>query len=437
MTENWETYTFGELYQVASGLSKARDQFGFGSPFVTFKNVFYNYFLPSELGELANTNLKEQNSGSVKRGDIFLTRTSETLHELGMSSVALKDYPEATFNGFCKRLRLKENIEIKVDPVFIGYYLRTSFFRNEVTKHATMTTRASLNTASINSLTVTLPTINEQIKIGEILKTIDDKIELNLQMNKTLEEMAKTLYKHWFVDFGPFQNSEFVYSELGMIPKGWEVNRLDSLITFSNGYAFTSKQLLDTEEENCFHVFKMGHIQKGGGLKANGTKSWMRKSDCNGLDRYILKVGDILMSMTDMKDNMTILGHTALMNENQKYIVNQRVGLLRINNEVGIGYPFIYILTNSFDYIERLRSQANSGVQVNLSTDAIKSSNVITPDKEVNGKFHEITLPLFEQINQNAIENQTLTILRDTLLPKLISGEVRVKEAEKIMEEVL
>jgi type I restriction enzyme S subunit len=181
----------------------------------------------------------------------------------------------------------------------------------------------------------------------------------------------------------------------------------------------------------------MGHIQKGGGLKANGTKSWMRKSDCNGLDRYILKVGDILMSMTDMKDNMTILGHTALMNENQKYIVNQRVGLLRINNEVGIGYPFIYILTNSFDYIERLRSQANSGVQVNLSTDAIKSSNVITPDKEVNGKFHEITLPLFEQINQNANENQTLTILRDTLLPKLISGEVRVKEAEKIMEEVL
>ena len=182
MSENWKTYSFGELYNVASGLSKSRDQFGFGSPFVTFKNVFYNYFLPSELGELANTNQREQNSGSVKKGDIFLTRTSETLHELGMSSVALKDYPEATFNGFCKRLRLKENLEIKVDPVFIGYYLRSAYFRTEVTKFATMTTRASLNTASINSLTVSLPTIDEQIHIGEILKPIDDKIELYLSL---------------------------------------------------------------------------------------------------------------------------------------------------------------------------------------------------------------------------------------------------------------
>jgi len=104
MPENWKTYKFSELFETASGLSKSRDQFGFGSPFLTFKDVFYNYFIPSELGDLANTTEKEQIRGSVKRGDIFLTRTSETLHELGMSSVALKDYPNATFNGFCKRL---------------------------------------------------------------------------------------------------------------------------------------------------------------------------------------------------------------------------------------------------------------------------------------------------------------------------------------------
>lgn len=249
--------------------------------------------------------------------------------------------------------------------------------------------------------------------------------------------MAMALYKHWFVDFGPFQNGEFVDSELGMIPKGWEVRRLDTLINFSNGYAFKSAQLLDNEEDDCLHVFKMGHIRKGGGLKANGTKSWVKKSECVGLDKYILKVGDILMSMTDMKDNMTILGHTALMNENQKYIVNQRVGLLRINNKVNVGYPFIFMLTNSSDFINRLRSQANSGVQVNLSSDAIKSLQVVTPVAEVNKEFNEITLTLFEQINQNAIENQTLTTLRETLLPKLISGEVRVKEAESILEEVL
>jgi len=310
------------------------------------------------------------------------------------------------------------------DPKYI-YYLLTTF---DFASFNNGTSVPTLNRNDVHSVELSIAPLPEQIAIASILSAIDDKIELNLRMNKTLEEMAMTLYKHWFVNFGPFRDGEFVNSELGRIPKGWEVRRLDTLIDFSNGYAFASKQLQDNEEEDCLHVFKMGHIKKGGGLKANGTKSWVRKSDCVGLDKYILKVGDILMSMTDMKDNMTILGHTALMNENQKYIVNQRVGLLRIRNNLSIGYPFIFMLTNSFEFIERLRSQANSGVQVNLSTDAIKSSKVITPKVEINKEFHKITLPLFEQINQNAIENQTLTTLRDTLLPKLISGEVRVKE---------
>jgi len=201
MPQNWKTYKLGELYDSASGLSKSRAEFGFGNPFVTFKNVFYNYFLPDELSELANTNEKEVQRSSVLKGDLLLTRTSETLHELGMSSVALKDYPLATFNGFCKRLRLKNDIEVQIDPVFMGFYLRSSKFRSEVSKHSTMTTRASLNNESIASLEINLPPYNEQVQIGEILKSLLDKIELNLQMNKTLEEMAMTLYKHWFVDF--------------------------------------------------------------------------------------------------------------------------------------------------------------------------------------------------------------------------------------------
>lgn len=213
MPENWKTYKFSELFETASGLSKSRDQFGFGSPFLTFKDVFYNYFIPPELGDLANTSEKEQIRGSVKRGDIFLTRTSETLHELGMSSVALKDYPNATFNGFCKRLRQKKGSTVKIHPEFIGYFLRSTKFRNEVSQHATMTTRASLNNTSISSLSVTLPPCAEQVKIGEVLKALDDKIELNFQMNKTLEEMAMALYKHWFVDFGPFHRGEFIDSD--------------------------------------------------------------------------------------------------------------------------------------------------------------------------------------------------------------------------------
>ena len=124
---NWKEYSLAEVYSFSSGLSKSADQFGFGYSFVSFKEVFRNYFLPKRLESLVNTTEKERNTFSVKRGDVFLTRTSETQEELGMSSVALLDYPDATFNGFTKRLRPKGNIEIY--PEYAGYYFRSKKFR--------------------------------------------------------------------------------------------------------------------------------------------------------------------------------------------------------------------------------------------------------------------------------------------------------------------
>lgn len=398
MSENWKTYTFGELYNVASGLSKSRDQFGFGSPFVTFKNVFYNYFLPSELGELANTNQREQNSGSVKRGDIFLTRTSETLHELGMSSVALKDYPEATFNGFCKRLRLKENLEIKVDPVFIGYYLRTSHFRTEVTKYATMTTRASLNTASINSLTVSLPTINEQINIGEILKTLDDKIELNLQMNKTLEEMAMALYKHWFVDFGPFQDGEFVDSELGMIPKGWEVKRLDYILEIKYG-----------KDHKKLEVGKIPVYGSGGIMRY--------------VNQFLYDQDSILIPRKGTLSNLFYLTTPFWSVDTMFYS--------KIKQKHFGKYIFYFLKT-----IDLASMDVGSAVP-SLTTELLNRIDILVPPTIEIERFDETVTRYFNIMESNTIENKTLTTLRDTLLPKLISGEVRVKEAVKILEEAL
>lgn len=131
----WSSYNLDEVYEFSSGLSKSRKEFGFGYPFVTFRDVFYNYFLPEELIELANTSDKERERCSVKRGDVFLTRTSETMDELGKSSVALKDYNQATFNGFTKRLRPKGNIEIH--PEYAGYYFRSPKLRAEINSMAT------------------------------------------------------------------------------------------------------------------------------------------------------------------------------------------------------------------------------------------------------------------------------------------------------------
>ena len=138
MASELKEYYLTDLYDISSGLSKPAKDFGSGYPFVAFKDIFYNFFLPTELSQLVQSSEKEQTKCSVIRGDVFLTRTSETMNELGMSSVALKDYPKASFNGFSKRLRPKNTSA--VFPEFIGYYLRSQKFRNEMLSFSTMST---------------------------------------------------------------------------------------------------------------------------------------------------------------------------------------------------------------------------------------------------------------------------------------------------------
>ena len=153
--EEWKEYKLGDLYEVHNGLSKGGNFFGSGFPFLSFTIVFNNFFLPQTLSDLVQTSEKERNNFDIKRGDIFITRTSETAEELGMSCVALKDYPNATYNGFTKRLRPVSDIVV---PEFIGYYLRSPKFRNLFYGLASsMSTRASLANSELLNKTVSIP----------------------------------------------------------------------------------------------------------------------------------------------------------------------------------------------------------------------------------------------------------------------------------------
>ena len=247
------------------------------------------------------------------------------------------------------------------------------------------------------------------------------KLWVCCMLNNNLERQAQALFKSWFVEFEPFN---------GTMPSDWEIVPLEKIADFQNGYAFKSKELLNEQSPNCYQVFKQGHIARGGGFIPDGTKSWYPKSIASKLEKFVLKKGDILMAMTDMKDNVAILGNTAVMPLDNEYIVNQRVGHLRANGYKGVTYPFIYLLTNSTDFLVDLRSRANSGVQVNLSSSEIKASQTVLPSEEVNNAFSEITLPMFEIIINNQLENQRLAQLRDTLLPKLMSGKLDVSNIE-------
>lgn len=311
----------------------------------------------------------------------------------------------------------------KAVPDYI-YYVLT---QKEVTEHLqaiaeqSVSAYPSIKPSDIENLELLLPDRKTQEKIVAILSSIDKKIKQNNEINNNLDQQAQTLFKSWFVDFEPFN---------GTMPSDWEIVPLEKIADFQNGYAFKSKALLNEPSPDCYQVFKQGHIARSGGFVPDGTKSWYPKSLASKLEKFVLKKGDILMAMTDMKDNVAILGNTAVMPLDNEYIVNQRVGHLRTNGYKGVTYPFIYLLTNSTDFLVDLRSRANSGVQVNLSSSEIKASQTVLPSEEVNNAFSEITLPMFEIIINNQLENQRLAQLRDTLLPKLMSGELDVSDID-------
>ena len=313
----WKEYKLDEVYEVSNGLSKKREEFGFGYEFLAFTDVFNNYFVPQTLDNLVNSSEMERVKCSIKRGDVFLTRTSEKLDELGRSCVALKDYPNATFNGFTKRLRPIGNVEIL--PEYAGYYFRSLKFRNAVTSMSSMTTRASLNNDMISLLTITVPTLEEQENIANILSCLDEKIELNNEMNKTLEEMAQCIFKRWFVDFEfpnengePYKSSggEMVDSELGMIPNGWEVVNYINTSDIQYGFAFKSKLFNDKEGKPIIRIRDI----------SNSYTPTYTTEEYN--DLYIVTKNDILVGM-DGEFKAHIWG-------GKDSLLNQRIILLHI-----------------------------------------------------------------------------------------------------------
>lgn len=237
-------YAFSDLYEMTSGISSTKQQAGHGTPFVSFSTVFNNYFLPDILPDLMDTSEKQQETYSVKKGDIFITRTSETVDELAMSCVALKDYPKATYSGFVKRLRPKtEGIAYSK---YMAFFLRSKYFRKVIDCNTIMTLRASFNVDIFSFLDLYLPDYEEQVRIGNILYNIEKKIQVNNRINSNLEQMAKTIYDYWFTQFDFPDESGKPYQSSGgkmtwnntlkkYIPKEWEVqsvisNRLTSVI---------------------------------------------------------------------------------------------------------------------------------------------------------------------------------------------------------------
>lgn len=288
-------------------------------------------------------------------------------------------------------------------PEYLMLWFKRPEFDRYARYHSHGSVREIFDWEEMCNVELPVPPIEEQQKIVDAYQTIEHRIALKKKINENLEAQAQTLFISWFVNYEPFSHS---CDEEGkpLPPADWENGILGSCVDFYNGYAFKSDDLLDEPTPESFDVFKMGNIKKGGGLNYEGTKSWILRRFCRGLERFVLVRGDILMAMTDMKENVALLGHTALMDIDDKYIVNQRVGLLRPNGFMEISPYQIYLLTNNAAFLRELRRYAHIGVQVNISKEDIVNSRVVYAPKEINQEFANKVKPLFECISRNNAE---------------------------------
>jgi type I restriction enzyme, S subunit len=394
---NIKKYPFSELYEMSSGISTTKAQAGHGYPFVSFGTVFNNYFLPEQLPDLMDTSEKEQDIYSIKEGDILITRTSETIDELAMSCVATKDYPKATYSGFTKRLRPKTT-GIAYHK-YLAFYLRSYLFRKAVTNNAFMTLRASFNEDIFSFLNLYLPEYQEQVKIGDMLYIMEQKITLNQKICSELEAMAKTIYDYWFVQFDfpdengkPYRTSggEMVWNEQlkREIPKGWKVTKIGNLTTVVTG-----------KEDANF-------------------------SSPNGKYKFFTCSQEALLCDTPAFSGQAILiagnGDFNVKHYSGEFNAYQRTYVLIPENQFYYGAMYI----SAKNQIQAFKNGSNGSIVKFITKGDVENIPFILPN--VDSIFHQIN-KLIEKIELCERENEELTKLRDWLLPMLMNGQVQVE----------
>lgn len=432
MGSNWKTYTLDELYEVSSGLSKKREEFGFGYPFLTFKEVFHNIFVPEVLPELANTTEKERKRCSVKKGDVFLTRTSEKLEELGLSCVALKDYKNATFNGFTKRLRPNSLCKEILLPEYAAFYFSSNTFRNQVTSFASMTTRASLNNEMISKLKIDIPSLYVQEKIANLMQNLLKKELLNNQIIKNLESIASELFKRWFINFEfpneqglPYRSSggEMVESELGEIPEKWgifKIGDLDVIISdhVANGSFKSLKDNVIVKEEEDYALF-LRNVDLKANLNGNlryvpkESYDFLKKSRLDGGEVIISNVGDVgTVHRCPKLDKPMVLGNNQIFLKSKETYINN----------------YLYMYFKSFVGQHLIDSITSGSVQLKFNKTDFRSSIMIFPSIDDLKNLMEPLNKLLDKIEILSAQNKKLEELRKSILPKLLSGEIKIPD---------
>ena len=292
------------------------------------------------------------------------------------------------------------------DPKFLYYLCQTMPFANFGGGSAVPT----LNRNHIHPLETKIPVkVEDQRRIASILSSLDRKIELNNKINADLEEMAQAIFKNWFVDFEPFKDGKFVNSELGMIPEGWKVGRLTEIASYLNGLAM--QKFPPENNEESLPVLKIKELGQG----FCGTDS--DRCSCNIKDECKIHNGDVIFSWSGTLLVDVWCGGDCGLNQH----------LFKVTSK---DYPkwFYYYWTKHHlqEFIHIAKDKAVT--MGHIKRGHLEEALVAIPDNDSMEKAHELFEPILSKMISLRLENSRLSLLRDTLLPRLMSGEIEVPE---------
>ncbi len=391
-------YKFDELYKMESGISTKAEQSGKGYPFVSFKCVYDDYFLPDELKDLMDTSDAEKEKYSIKKGDILLTRTSETIDELGISSVALKDYKNATYSGFLKRLRPKKNESVY--HKYIAFYLRSNFFRKMMTNNSVLTLRASLNEKIFSYLELFLPDYDDQVKYGDLLFAIQSKIKINKKIINEIYNLNKTIYDYWFLQFDFDKNykssgGKMVFNEDfdREIPEDFTYVELGEICDLYQPEIISQEQL---KQDGKYLVYG-----------SNGI--------IGRYDRYNHKETELIISCRGDCGNLHITQPCSWITGNSM-VIKPKI------NELSI--TFLHRAIS----LSNISSAITGSVQGQITRKNLSKIKICIPEKDLSPikKFKSLTNINLKKIIETNSENIYLTKLRDWLVPLMISNQIKL-----------
>ena len=343
---------------------------------------------------------------NAHRGDIIVTYRG-TLGQIVYVPVNSK-YDRYVISQSQFRFRCKADL---VDVQYLVYYFHTREGQYKILANASQVGVPALAraTSTFRLIDIKLPSLKDQRRIASILSSLDRKIELNNKINADLEEMAQAIFKNWFVDFEPFKDGNFVDSELGMIPEGWKVGRLTEIASYMNGLAM--QKFPPENNEDSLPVLKIKELGQG----FCGTDS--DRCSCNIKDECKIHNGDVIFSWSGtLLVDVWCGGDCGL---------NQHLFKVTSND-----YPkwFYYYWTKHHlqEFIHIAKDKAVT--MGHIKRGHLEEAMVAIPDNDSMEKAHELFEPILSKMISLRLESSRLSLLRDTLLPRLMSGELEVPE---------